>query len=84
LLLAFVNTLILDFSLLDIHDQDIYSFLDMHMLQNGTSSSMKEGPIFLYRRYVCCTVDSARVYPRRHDVQVTVDSVHPLSLHYTK
>jgi hypothetical protein len=33
---------------------------------------------------VCCTVVSARGYPRCHGVQVTMDSVHPLSLHYTK
>jgi hypothetical protein len=47
------------------------------------SSSTKEGSVFLCRSYVCCTAVSARVYPRCHGVQVTTDSVHPLSLHYT-
>jgi hypothetical protein len=39
-----------------------------------------EGSVFLCRRYVCCTVVSARLYPRCHGVQVNMDSVHPLSL----
>jgi hypothetical protein len=33
---------------------------------------------------VCYTVVSALVYPLCHGVQVTTDSVHPLSLQYTK
>jgi hypothetical protein len=45
---------------------------------------MIEGSIFLYRRYVCCTVVSARVYPRCHGVQLIIDSVHPLSLRLFK
>jgi hypothetical protein len=48
----------------------------------SASSSTNEGSGFLCRRYVCCTVVSARVYPRCHGVQATMDSVHPLSLHY--
>jgi hypothetical protein len=35
-------------------------------------------------RYVCCAVVSARVYPRCHDVHVTMDSVNPLSVRYNK
>jgi hypothetical protein len=31
--------------------------------------------VFLCRRYVCCTVVSARVYRRCHGVKVTMDSV---------
>jgi hypothetical protein len=72
------------FSLLDIHDQDFCSLLDMYVFRNGASSSMREGSIFLCGRYVCCTVVSARVHPRCHGVQVTMDSVHPFSLHYAK
>jgi hypothetical protein len=84
LLLVFASTVIPGFSLHEIHNQDLYSLLDMYVFRNGTSSSTKEGSVFLCRRYVCCTVVSARVYPRCHEAQVTMDSVHPLSLHYTK
>jgi hypothetical protein len=83
LLLTFASTVIPGFSLLDIHDQDLYSLLDTYVFWNGASSSAKEGSVFLCRRCVSCTVVSARVYPRCHGVQVTMDSVHPLSLHYT-
>jgi hypothetical protein len=84
LLLAFASAVISGFSLLEIHDQDFCSLLDMHVFRNGTFSSTKEGSVFLCRRCVCCTVVSARVYPHCHGVQVTMDSVHPLSLHCTK
>jgi hypothetical protein len=83
LLLAFANTVIPGFSLLEIHDQDFCSLLDMYVFRNGAPSSMKEAPVFLYRGYVCCTVVSARVNPRCHGVQVTMDSVRPLALQYT-
>jgi hypothetical protein len=43
-----------------------------------------EGSVSLWRRYVCCTVVSARVHPHCHGVQVATDSVRPLSLHYTR
>jgi hypothetical protein len=36
-----------------------------------------ERSVFLCRRYVCCTVVSARVYTSCHGVPVTMDSVHP-------
>jgi hypothetical protein len=49
-----------------------------HLLRRG------EGSVFQCRRYVCYTLVSARVYPRCHGVQVSMDSVHPLSLHHTK
>jgi hypothetical protein len=80
--LAFVSTVIPSTSLLEIRDQDFYSLLDTYDLRNGVSSSTRGGSVFLRRRYVCCTVISARVYPRCHGVQVTMDSVHPLSLRY--
>jgi hypothetical protein len=44
------------FSLLEIHDQDFYSVLDMYVFRNGACSSTKEGSVFLCRRYICCTV----------------------------
>jgi hypothetical protein len=47
----------------------------------GACSAMRELSIFLHRRYVCCTVVSARVYPHCHGVQVTMGSVHPSSLY---
>jgi hypothetical protein len=84
LLLAFASTVILDLSLLESNDRDFYFALDMYMFWNGASSSKKEGSVFLCRRYDCCTVVSARVYPRCHCVQVSMDSLHPLSLHCTK
>jgi hypothetical protein len=84
LLLALASTVTSDFSLLEIHDQDFYSLLDMYVFRNGASSSTKEGSVFLRRRYVCCAIVSARVYPRCHGVQVTTDSVHPLSRRCTK
>jgi hypothetical protein len=82
LLVAFASTVVPVFSLLEIHDQDFHSLLDRYVFRNGTSSSTDEVSVFLWRRYVCCTVVSARVHPRCHGIQVTVDSVHPLTLHY--
>jgi hypothetical protein len=41
LLLTFASTVIPRFSLLEIHDQDFSSFLDMHVFINGTSSSAR-------------------------------------------
>jgi hypothetical protein len=82
LLLAFASTVIPGFSL-KIHDQHTDSLLDMCMFQNGASSLMKEGSVFLCRCYICCTV-SAEVYLCCHVIQVTMDSVHLLSLPYTK
>jgi hypothetical protein len=60
LLLAFTSTVIAGFSLLKIHDQDLY-LLDMYVFRNGASSSMKEGSVFLCRFYICCTIVSAWV-----------------------
>jgi hypothetical protein len=78
LLLTFASTVVPGFTLFEIHDQDFYSLLDMYIyvFRNEVSYSTKEGSVFLCRRYVCCTV----VYPRCHGVQITMDSVHPLSL----
>jgi hypothetical protein len=84
LLLVFVSTVISGFSLLEIHDQDFYSLLDIFVFRNGISSSMKVGSVFLCRLYVCCAALSARVYPCRHGVSVGMHSVNPLSLQYTK
>jgi hypothetical protein len=81
--LAFTSTLIPGFSLLKIHDQDFYSLLDMYMFRNGASRSTKEDLAFLRRCHVCCTIVSARVYPRRHSVQINMDTVHLLTLHYS-
>jgi hypothetical protein len=81
-LLAFTSTVNPGFSLLEIHGQDISSPLDMCVFRNGAFSWTIEGSTFLCMRYVCCTVVSARVYPRCHGVQVTVDCI-PLSLHNT-
>jgi hypothetical protein len=83
-LLDFASTVIPGFRLLEIRDQDFYSASDMYVFRNGASSSTKEGSVFLCRRYVCCTVVSAWVHPRCHGVQVTIESVHHLSLHCTK
>jgi hypothetical protein len=41
----------------------------------------ERGSVFLCRLYVCYTVVSARIYPRCHDIQITMDPVHSLSLH---
>jgi hypothetical protein len=73
LLLDSASTVIPGFSLLEIHDQDFYSLLDLYAFRSGASSSMKEGSVFLRRRYVCCTVVSARVYPRCSGIQVFID-----------
>jgi hypothetical protein len=59
-------------------------FLDLYVFRNGTSSSTKEGSVFLCRRYICFNAVSARGHPHCHGVQATMGSVHPLSLHYTK
>jgi hypothetical protein len=39
LLLAFASTVIPGLNLLEIHDQDFYSLLDMYVFQNGASSA---------------------------------------------
>jgi hypothetical protein len=57
------STVIPGAGLTEIHDQEFYSLLDMYRFRNGASSSTKEGSVFLCRRYVCCTVVSAREYP---------------------
>jgi hypothetical protein len=84
LMLAFASTVIPGFSLLEIHDQDFYSLLGMYMFWNGASSSTKEGLVFLCRCYLCCTSVSAWVYPCCHRIQITMDSVHLLTLHSSK
>jgi hypothetical protein len=53
-------------------------------LEMGPPLRRRKGSVLLCRRYVCWTVVSARVYPRCHGVQVTMDSVHPSSLHKSK
>jgi hypothetical protein len=63
LLMVFASTVISGFSLLEIRDQEFYSLLHMYVSRNGASSSTKEESAVLCRRYVCCTVVSARVYP---------------------
>jgi hypothetical protein len=75
LLLVFASTVILGLNLLEIHDQGFYSLLDTYVFRNGASSSTKAGSVFLCRRYVRCTVVSARVYPRCHGVKISMDSV---------
>jgi hypothetical protein len=63
LLLAFASTVIPGFSIFQIHGQELCSVLDMYVFRSGASSSTREGSVSLWRRYVCCTVVSARVYP---------------------
>jgi hypothetical protein len=41
--MGFASTVIPGFSLLEIHEQDFYSLLDMYVFGNGASSSTKEG-----------------------------------------
>jgi hypothetical protein len=62
LLLAFASTVIPGFSLLEIHDQDFYSLLNMYVFQNGASYSTKEASGFLCRHYVRCSIVSAQVH----------------------
>jgi hypothetical protein len=42
-LLAFTSTIISGFNLLEIHDEDVYSLLDMYIFRNWASSSTKGG-----------------------------------------
>jgi hypothetical protein len=60
LLLAFASTVVPGFSLLEIHDQDFCSLLDMQVVRNGASLSTKEGSVFLCRRYVYCTTECSK------------------------
>jgi hypothetical protein len=83
-LLAFASIVIPSFILFEIHDQDLYSLLDMYVFRNGASSSTKVGWVFLFRRYVCCTVVSARVQQRCRCFQITVDSVYHIYTRYTE
>jgi hypothetical protein len=84
LLLIFASTITPGLSLLEIRDQHFYSYSNMYVFRNGAFSSTKERSVLLRKRYVCCTVVPAQAYPRCHGTQVTMDSVHPLPLHYTK
>jgi hypothetical protein len=47
------------FSLLEIHDQDLYSVLNMYVFQNEASSLTKVGLAFLCRSYIYCSLGSA-------------------------
>jgi hypothetical protein len=47
LLLAFANTVSPGLSLLEIHDQDFYSLLDMYVFENGAFSSTKERSVYV-------------------------------------
>jgi hypothetical protein len=80
LLLAFAITVIPGFSRLEIRDQDFYCLLNMYVFKIGPHVRS----VILYRRYICCTVISARAYPPCHGVLVTVYSIHPLSLQNQK
>jgi hypothetical protein len=50
----------------------------------GPSLWQGERSVFSWRRYICCSVVSARVYPLCHSIHAPVGTVHLLSLHYTK
>jgi hypothetical protein len=63
LLLVLASTGIPGVSFLEIRGQDFCALLDMCVFRNGASSSTREESIFLCRRYFCCAVVSARVYP---------------------
>jgi hypothetical protein len=84
LLLAFASIVIPGLSNIEINDRVFYFLLDMYVLRNGIPSSTREGKVFLCRRYVSCSLVSARVYQCCHSVQVIMDPLHPLSLHYTR
>jgi hypothetical protein len=74
LLLAFASTVIPGFSLLEVHDQDFYSLLDMYVFRNGASSSTKEGSVFL------CS-ESELLYDWRFAVNQFVLAPKPLETH---
>jgi hypothetical protein len=60
LLLVFASTIIPGFSLLEIHDQDFYSLIDIYVYGNGASSSTEgSGFLLVCRLNVCCTRVSA-------------------------
>jgi hypothetical protein len=46
------------FALVEIHDQDFCSLLDIHVFRSEASSSMREGSLVLRSPCVCCTVVS--------------------------
>lgn len=61
----------------------IFFLLDVRVWEMGPLQR-GEGSVFLWRRYVCCTVVLAQGYLCCHCVQVPVGTVHPLSLQYSK
>jgi hypothetical protein len=61
-----------------------FLFFPRHARVSKWGFHFDEGGVGLCRRHVCDTVVSARVYLRCHGVQVTMDCVHPLSLHCAK
>jgi hypothetical protein len=82
--LAFASTVIPGFSLLKIHDKDLYYCLHMHVFQMGAYFLMKEVLVFLCRCHVHYTLVSAWAYQRCHGILVTMNSVHYLPLNYNK
>jgi hypothetical protein len=80
--LVFANIVTSCFTLLEIHDQDIYSLLDLDVFRHGASSTMKEVLVFPCEHYVCCTIVLVRVYPRCDLVQVSMNPVHPVTALY--
>jgi hypothetical protein len=56
--LALASTVIPDFFLLEIHDPDFHSILEMHVYRQGVSSSTKEGSVSLCTRYLRLEVNS--------------------------
>jgi hypothetical protein len=71
--------------LVESFDQDFFlSPVHGRFWEMGPPLRRGEGSVFQWRRYVCCTLVSARVYPRCHSVQVPMGTVHSLSLHYSK
>jgi hypothetical protein len=62
LLVVFASTVIFGSILLEIHEWDIDSLLDMYVFQNWAYSLIQEGSASLYWHHISYTVVSAQVY----------------------
>jgi hypothetical protein len=84
LLQAFSNTVIPGFSLVEIHDQELYISWICTCFEISPSLRRIAVGLSVYALCVCCTIVSTQIFPRCHGSPVTMKPEQPLSLHYTK
>jgi hypothetical protein len=77
-LLALISTVTLSWSLGEIHEQDFCSLLDKRVYRNDESSTIR----YFYIRAIFVVLWFRHEYTRAHGVQVTTESVYPITALY--